>query len=74
MMVLHRLVCVRPLCNCGGYHYKHRPGSPYCILNERGDLRQAMRYVDTIDEQIQVLADWAWDSKSKSTVSDEPPF
>lgn len=21
------------LCRCGGYHYSHRPGSPYCERN-----------------------------------------
>lgn len=31
-------------CNCGGYHYSHRPGSPFCESNPLGALRLADRY------------------------------
>lgn len=32
------------LCNCGGYHYSHRPGSPYCEVNPVSALLLADRY------------------------------
>lgn len=31
------------LCTCGGYHYAHRPGSPYCERNPLCDLHRASR-------------------------------
>lgn len=31
------------MCNCGGYHYAHRPGSPCCIRNPLSALWIAMR-------------------------------
>jgi hypothetical protein len=30
-------------CDCGGYHYKHRPGSPYCHSNPLSLLRHVLR-------------------------------
>ena len=32
------------LCQCGGYHYAHRPGSPYCAYNPVSALLLADRY------------------------------
>lgn len=32
------------LCKCGGYHYQHRPGSPFCEVNALSALRLADRY------------------------------
>lgn len=29
------------LCGCGGYHYAHRPGSPYCYANPLSALLHA---------------------------------
>lgn len=31
-------------CNCGGYHYAHRPGSPFCIENHLAALHEADRH------------------------------
>lgn len=31
------------LCTCGGYHYAHRPGSPFCERHPLVDLHRAMR-------------------------------
>lgn len=39
------------LCTCGGYHYAHRPGSPYCHGNPLSVLREAWRR----DEPEEVL-------------------
>ena len=32
------------LCRCGGYHYEHRPGSPFCEVNPVSPLLLADRY------------------------------
>ena len=70
-MVLHRLQCKRPLCHCGGFVFDpgglahHRPGSPCCDQHPRGPLMQALRGVDDPNEQLQILADWAWDTPGK---------
>lgn len=32
------------LCRCGGYHYAHRPGSPFCESNPVSALLLADRY------------------------------
>jgi hypothetical protein len=31
------------LCRCGGYHYSHRPGSPYCEANPLSIMYLAAR-------------------------------
>lgn len=31
-------------CICGGYHYKHRPGSPFCVANPMSAALLASRY------------------------------
>lgn len=31
-------------CICGGYHYKHRPGSPFCMANPMSPALLASRY------------------------------
>jgi len=32
------------VCICGGYHYKHRPGSPFCVANPMSPALLASRY------------------------------
>jgi hypothetical protein len=31
------------LCTCGGYHYAHRPGSPFCEANPNAAWHHAWR-------------------------------
>lgn len=31
------------LCSCGGYHYAHRKGSPFCHHNPLSQMREASR-------------------------------
>lgn len=38
------------LCTCGGYHFAHRPGSPYCAYNPLSALRMADRYGATPED------------------------
>lgn len=44
------------LCDCGGYHYRHRPGSPYCKANPMSVVLHALREGAT-PEQAQELQD-----------------
>lgn len=43
------------LCSCGGYHYRHRPGSTYCERNPWCDVHRASRQ----GEDAETLADMA---------------
>lgn len=39
----HQRVKGHRLCTCGGYHYAHRPLSPFCVQNPMSDVRIAER-------------------------------
>ncbi|MFV0676687.1 hypothetical protein [Variovorax sp. tm] len=39
------------LCRCGGYHYEHRPGSPYCERNPMSAALLASRH-GASDEEV----------------------
>ena len=52
-------------CNCGGYHFAHRPGSPYCYKNPNAELRHALRACEDDEAILDVLMDWALDNKGK---------
>ncbi|UZZ64546.1 hypothetical protein [Curvibacter phage PCA1] len=60
------------LCNCGGYHYAHRPGSPFCEQNPMGDVLVAARYGATDDELLDIAAEVAFTKQGKTSV--ECPF
>lgn len=45
------------LCNCGGYHYSHRPASPYCEANPMSDVLLASRQ-GTPDAELADIAAW----------------
>ena len=53
-MVKHCADHDHKLCDCGGYHYKHRPGSRCCKLNPLSPVYVAMRDGAT-DEQIEAI-------------------
>ena len=61
-LIAHRKAhpACRP-CNCGGYHFPHRPGSPYCYQNPKAALRHALRRCDNDEEILDVLVDMAWE-------------
>ena len=42
------------LCRCGGYHYSHRPGSPYCETNPLSAILMADRYGATEGDLLRV--------------------
>lgn len=51
-------------CNCAGYHFAHRPGSPCCEHNRDADVHRAIRSGDTE----------AWILLPVVRGGDEPPF
>lgn len=60
LMQQHVQISAHALCGCGGYHYSHRPGSPFCELNPLAELRHAMRAVGGDEEMVQeILIEWA---------------
>lgn len=52
-------------CNCGGYHYPHRPGSRCCEQNPMSDVWVAARYGATDDELLDIQAHCAWEKPGK---------
>lgn len=56
-------------CICGGYHYKHRPGSPYCVHNPMSAALLASRYGASDDEVAEIALDLAL---SPSTAAAKP--
>lgn len=46
-------------CICGGYHYKHRPGSPYCVHNPMSAAFLASRYGASDEEVAEIAVDLA---------------
>lgn len=52
-------------CTCGGYHYAHRPGSPYCTRNAMSDVRHAARRGDPLSVLLDIAAHCAWDRPGK---------
>lgn len=53
------------LCKCGGYHYSHRPGSPFCEHNPMSDVLLASRQ-GTPDHELEDIAMWcAWNKPGR---------
>jgi hypothetical protein len=48
-------------CQCGGYHYKHRPGSPCCHKNPLAVLHIAARQSNSEEELITLALSIAHD-------------
>lgn len=48
------------LCTCGGYHYAHRPGSPFCESNPRSAYYLALRADEPDEVLLEILVDMAW--------------
>lgn len=53
------------LCRCGGYHYAHQPGSPYCAKNAWNDLRHAERAGESAETLLEIAMDIAFDNPGK---------
>jgi hypothetical protein len=61
-------------CNCGGYHYAHRRGSPYCYENPKASFRHALRACSTAEDELDILVDMALELKPIATKNQECPF
>lgn len=55
------------LCLCGGYHYAHRPGSPFCEANPMADVRHADRAGEPPDVLRQMAVDIAFENHGETT-------
>jgi hypothetical protein len=64
-MLLHIRATGHDLCNCGGFHFKHRPGSSCCERNPWAALCQAKRAGAPLNEQLDIAADLAVDLPGK---------
>lgn len=58
-MLLHVKATGHKLCQCGGYHYAHRPGSPFCEKNPRSGYYQALRAGEPDEVLLDILLDMA---------------
>ena len=62
-------------CVCGGYHYKHRPGSPLCKVNTLSPLRLAALAGASDAELMDIAAQLTWDHAGKQVRKhDRIPF
>ena len=65
-LVEHCRVHGHTVCGCGGYHYAHRPGSPYCEQNAMIAVRIAARQEGiTADELREIAVDCAWEKAGR---------
>ena len=48
------------LCACGGYHYSHRPGSPFCDGNPMAPALRASREGASEEEVFEIAVEIAW--------------
>lgn len=53
------------LCQCGGYHYAHRPESPYCEQNPRCAYYHALRAGEPDEVLLEILLDVAWSQRGR---------
>lgn len=60
------------LCGCGGYHYAHRPGSPYCQRNPWSGLRHAERAGEPEETLLEIFIDIAYENPGRPHVGDCP--
>lgn len=44
-------------CDCGGYHYRHRPGSPFCVQHPFVALNAAKRRGDDLHTLMDIFID-----------------
>ena len=73
LLTRHIRVSGHGLCNCGGYHYAHRPGSPCCEQNPYGAYNDAKRRGCSREVLIDILDDVRWEFNGEPGGL-EPPF
>ena len=53
------------VCDCGGYHYRHRPGSPYCKANPMSVVRHALREWATDEQALELEVEVTYSAPGK---------
>ena len=64
-MLAHIKATGHKLCTCGGYHYAHRPGSPFCQANPCAAYYHAWRAGEPQEVLDEILLDTAWSAPGK---------
>jgi len=65
----------REACNCSGYHFPHRPGSPCCDSNPETDVNRARRAGATAEDILEIRLALAWDAEGGRLCATDPcPF
>lgn len=59
-------------CGCGGYHYPHRKGAPYCYSNPMASYRHALRVTEKDEDVLDILIEMTLDLPGKT--GGECPF
>lgn len=70
----HLLQSGHRVCTCGGYHYKHRPGSPFCERNAWSAYREAERRGEDDGVLLDIAAHVGWERATVSPKGSPPPF
>ena len=76
LMQQHVQTSAHALCGCGGYHYRHRPGSSFCERNPWAELNHAVRAAGGDAEMVQeILIEWHLSQPGVPHVPGDPcPF
>jgi hypothetical protein len=53
------------LCNCGGYHYAHRPFSPFCYSNPMAPALHASRGGASDEEVFEIMLEIVWSTPGR---------
>jgi hypothetical protein len=61
-------------CDCGGYHYRHRPGAPYCDRNPWSDYLAAKRRGEDQAVLDEIEMEKVWSGEGLLPGGAEPPF
>lgn len=54
------------VCRCGGYHFEHRPGSPFCEHNPMSAAQLASRYGASDAEVAEIVLDLSLATRPKT--------
>ena len=57
------------LCRCGGYHFEHRPGSPYCERNPMSAALLASRSGASDEEVFEIALEISLSTKARAAVA-----
>lgn len=59
-------------CDCAGYHYRHRIGSPFCQHHPECEFNTRVRRYG--EDPLEVRIDIAWEAPPQVLTDPEPPF